>query len=73
MKNYDKERKMRDFRKAARYLKTILKLEDILEEHEPYLFNFKVLLICCMCLGRPSMNSQSIFVLCNLLPPFFLH
>lgn len=38
---------MRDFRKDARYLKTILKLEDILE-HKSYLLNFKVSLICCM-------------------------
>lgn len=39
---------MRDFRNTVRCLKTILKLEDMLEEHKPYLLKFRVLLTCCV-------------------------
>lgn len=39
---------MRDLVKADRYLKTVMKLEDVLEEQKPYLLSFKVLLTWCM-------------------------
>jgi len=40
MRNDDKECMMGGFRKTVRYLKTILKLEDVLEEHKPCLLDF---------------------------------
>lgn len=48
MRNDNKECTVRDLRKAGRYLKAILKLEDVLEEQKPFLLSFKVSLIWCM-------------------------